>query len=80
MTAPNYRRRNRFLARLGLCAAGGLVLGGLLAIPFSGGDGAGSVGSSTVAATTTIVKKEPVSTSMAPIGKAIKEVILRPAG
>lgn len=30
------------LTRLGLCAAGGLVVGGLLAIPFSGGDSAGT--------------------------------------
>ena len=67
MTAPSYRRRNRFLARLGLCAAGGLVLGGLLAIPFSGGDGAGSVGSSTVAATTTIGGAASTPTTLVPL-------------
>ena len=32
------------------------------------------------AATTTIAKKEPVSTSIAAIGRAVKDVILRPAG
>ena len=33
-----------------------------------------------IAATRTIAKKEPVSTSIAAIGRAVKEVILRPAG
>ena len=33
-----------------------------------------------IAATTTIAKKEPVSTSIAAVGRAIKGVILRPAG
>ena len=67
MTAPSYRRRNRFLARLGLCAAGGLVVGGLLAIPFSGDDGAGSVGSTTVAAATTIGGAASTPTTLVPL-------------
>ncbi|MFT3854495.1 MAG: D-alanyl-D-alanine carboxypeptidase family protein [Ilumatobacteraceae bacterium] len=35
---PPKHRRNRSLIRLGLCAAGGLAVGGLLALPLSGGD------------------------------------------
>lgn len=35
---PTYHSRNRLLIRLGLCAAGGLLLGGVLALPFSGDD------------------------------------------
>src|SRR6478735_1153162 len=46
-----YHRRNQLLTRLGLCAAGGLVVGGLLAIPFSGDDG----GTSTLSAPTVSV-------------------------
>ncbi|MEO5901494.1 MAG: D-alanyl-D-alanine carboxypeptidase family protein [Ilumatobacteraceae bacterium] len=37
MTAT-FQRRNRMLARLAICAAGGLIAGGVIAIPFSGHD------------------------------------------
>ena len=43
------------MARVGLCAAGGLVVGGLLAIPFSGDDGS----SGSVATTTTVTAIVP---------------------
>jgi serine-type D-Ala-D-Ala carboxypeptidase (penicillin-binding protein 5/6) len=46
-----YHRRNQLLGRLGLCAAGGLVVGGLLAIPFSGGDGGSTLSSPTAVVT-----------------------------
>jgi D-alanyl-D-alanine carboxypeptidase (penicillin-binding protein 5/6) len=46
-----YHRRNQLLGRLGLCAAGGLVVGGLLAIPFSGGDGGSTLTSPTAVVT-----------------------------
>jgi D-alanyl-D-alanine carboxypeptidase (penicillin-binding protein 5/6) len=56
------------MARVGLCAAGGLVVGGLLAIPFSGDDGS----SGSVATTTTVTALVPapppnvVTTTVAP--------------
>ena len=65
-----YSRRTRVLAGLGACAAGGLVLGGLLAIPFSGDDGGSSVAAPTVASvatTTTPAGTISTATTVAPI-------------
>ncbi|MFT3855736.1 MAG: D-alanyl-D-alanine carboxypeptidase family protein [Ilumatobacteraceae bacterium] len=50
-----YHRRNKMLTRLSLCAAGGLVVGGLLAIPFSGGDSSGTGTSGSTASVTVSV-------------------------
>ena len=67
MTAPSYRRRNQFLARLGVCAAGGLVVGGLLAIPFSGDDGSSSVVSPTVPSVAVSVVPTTISSPAPPV-------------
>src|SRR3954454_5781087 len=64
-----YHRRNQLLGRLGLCAAGGLGVGGLLAIPFSGGDGGSTLSSPTAvvtvapAASTTLAGRSSTTTA-----------------
>ncbi|MCU1502946.1 MAG: D-alanyl-D-alanine carboxypeptidase [Ilumatobacteraceae bacterium] len=47
--SATYRRRNQLIARLALCAGGGLIVGGVVAVPFSGHDSTTVVGSDTTA-------------------------------
>src|SRR6478672_2872901 len=66
-----YHRRNQLLARLGLCAAGGLVVGGLLAIPFSGGDDGATLTSPSVSVTSTTTASSTVGTGRAPTSATV---------
>src|SRR5690349_13842426 len=71
----SYHRRNRFLARLGLCAAGGLVLGGVLAIPFSGSDDPATLSTATTAVTTTVGSNRTSTPASLPRSPAATTVV-----
>jgi serine-type D-Ala-D-Ala carboxypeptidase (penicillin-binding protein 5/6) len=74
-----YRRRNRVLTRLGLCAAGGLVVGGLLALPFSGDDGSsGSMATTTVIAVVPSLPTTVVAPTIPPTSSAAVSTTLDP--
>jgi D-alanyl-D-alanine carboxypeptidase (penicillin-binding protein 5/6) len=71
VVSATFRRRNQFLARLAICAAGGLVVGGIIAIPFSGHDDTTAIVSpsdSSAAGTTPASSRVVVPATSTPTG------------